>query len=60
MMTKSLNPCHQKHLKSVSCLDQREEPSYRDGNCLEEILKNTSTLSLLLDYSALGHPDGTV
>lgn len=41
----------------MSCLDHREESSYQDENCLEEILKNTSTLSLLLDYSTLEHPD---
>lgn len=56
-MTRSLNSCLQKHLKSISCLDQRAETSYQDENCLEEILKNTSTFSLLLDYSALVHPD---
>lgn len=56
-MMMSLNPCLQRHLKSTSCLDQREESSYQDENCLEEILKNTSTFSLFLNYSALVRPD---
>lgn len=34
----------------------REDSSYQEGNSLEEILKNTSTFSRLLDFSALTHP----